>query len=137
MPHRPKVFPRLAVAFAGAIFVTLLAWSVMRKPTIELSIGSLADKGDTYSAQPVIITNAVMGDHSVDGFVIFRFRSPSQLPIVFMLASYRPTPDGHSRYQGTCHGTNWDTVDGCPIEPPFIFVTNVRALSDSKIADTR
>jgi len=134
---RPKLFPRVAVAAIAAIIILAQAHYITRKPTIELSIGHLADKGETFSGQPMIISNAGMGDQSNAEFIIFRFKVPDQKPIVFMMSGRFINEKRTSRFSGTCVGVNRDVLSGCPIDPPFILVIGVKPLDDGESDNIR
>lgn len=117
-----KVFA-LKVGIAGFAFLNVLVFVYVSQPPdpVNVTLGRLADKGNDFRKRMLVVENAGGGER-MGRFLVFRSNAKDRNTVVFEL---RNDNASGTMFSGYCQGIRTEPIQGCPVDPPFVYVTNV------------
>lgn len=123
MAHR--IAPRILFCIVSAAVITTLAIYCGHIRREEITLGTLAEKSTDHYSRGLRVTNAGSSKRA-GSFVVFAASIPTRYPVVFRLASTDAIPVNCTTFTGVCRGVQVDILDGCPCDPPFVLIDNVK-----------
>jgi len=119
-----KVLPKLFVASLSAILLVALNYALPKRPVRTATIGEFQSIGFGHDRCRVIIYNAA-GYRSFGNYIVFDSFGQTRLPVVMFVGGVE-IPETTNEFTGLCEGIVNVKREGDPIEPPFIFVSDVK-----------
>jgi len=123
-PVNEKVLPKLFVASLSAILLVALNYALPKRPVRTATIGEFQSVGFGHDRCRVIIYNA-SGFRVSGNYIVFDSFGQTRLPVVMLIGGVE-IPETTSAFTGLCEGIVHAKKEGDPIEPPYIFVSDVK-----------
>jgi hypothetical protein len=120
-----KVAPRILTCFVAAFLVAVFAFCIRPIVSESITLGTIADKSGNHSQRPVLASNCV-GWKQFGQYLVIPSPRIDRYPVVFRLASTDAIPVNCTTFTGVCRGVQVDILDGCPCDPPFVLIDNVK-----------
>lgn len=112
----------IITGFVAVVIIIVYCWDSSPK---HVTLGMLAYTANDYRGRRVVIRNA--GNGKRDGrFLIFDCKSTDRYDVVFIVSP--EVKPGVSTFEGYVFGIFEDRIPGCPHDPPFLLVLDVKPI---------
>lgn len=122
-----KILSRVLGIVAGGLLVFIIFLYARDTRPVEVTVGTLADRRSDFVGRRVVIHNAGLGKR-VGQFVFFDTIDGTRHCVVLALSG--EVEPGCTTFRGYVLGVTDEKIMGCPHDPPFLYVMDVKPVKD-------
>jgi hypothetical protein len=119
-----KLIGRASLTVYIAVIIVICFSLIIPGRTVQVTLGTLANKQTDLTGCRVIIVNCITGKR-VGRFVYFDTTDDSRRCVVFALAATEVEPTV-TTFRGYVVGVFDERIPGCDHDPPFLYVMDCR-----------
>lgn len=128
MTTKEQLLNHLYTLLVVSVVVFLVALYIRPLAPRTITLGALSEQTSDLRGQRVVVTNAVNWSRR-GRYLTFETDNPLRRRVVFILSVTEVDP-GCTTFRGYCYGVFEEPILGCPHDPPFLLVMDVKPVKD-------